>query len=300
MNKETKLNFSRIEQGKSYREEERLNSNRHTFVDKIISTIKTDKEDLVNYNNQSFANHNQFKKDLNISKLQKGDVKRKRNKKFTSQYESLSKTKKQPFGVFNKTRNKDKLDKSLNMSFMKIKSVKGKFGTKKFGQRDKSAINKFKKTMKEGMKYKKNFGGQSQAKQKSSLVDIDREEEKYNRLYPDVLFKTEEILYEIYMAIVNKKDIYDLFKVYMDYIQDYEYDGFIEILTNEKLAEEVKKGLILERVSLMILFYFLINEQLEKNLASIQSLIYFVYSNFHSFVSLIAKDPNGKKWLKVC
>jgi CTD small phosphatase-like protein 2 len=108
----------------------------------------------------------------------------------------------------------------------------------------------------------------------------------FSKLDLSLLFKNEDYIYQFFVAIYEKKDIYDIFKNYIDFIQDNSLEVYIKLI-DKKLRNSYKNSFILENTTLMIIFYLLLNRNYENEIIFIRNLILSVYSNLYSFIFLI-------------
>lgn len=93
------------------------------------------------------------------------------------------------------------------------------------------------------------------------------------------LFAVEELVYEFTAHILLGEDIYDIFTKYIDLVQENDFEIYILMLPSPSLAEEFKNALIIERMTLMICFYFVINNLYQKEKFFLKKLTVLVFSN---------------------
>ena len=116
----------------------------------------------------------------------------------------------------------------------------------------------------------------------------------------EILFKNEENLYTFLELIHQKRDIYDLFKNYIDFAQSNDFQELIDLICIEELQTAVKNSLIIERMGLMSCFYIFINESYKEENIFLKKLISLIYGSFHSFLSTIIGSIRDSPLLDVC
>lgn len=286
--------FSKIDRPVEEKELKTPTFKNDSLANKIMEELSGSNEKIFNPKNKSFVGSGRVKKEFKSSF--RSPVNPKRHFKI-SNFSSFVNPQKQSVNTYSKPTHKMK---GQNYSFANGKLKNLPLRRTKPYQRNKSPINNFKSKIKEiRAKFNKQKPNSSFIQKKTKCIDIDKNTNIYSKLDPEPLFRTEAIIYQVFDAIINKKDIYDLFKIYMDYIQDYDYDGYFKLLSNKETALLYKNGFILERISLMICFYLLINDMYDSEIVFLQKLVFLIYSNFYSFILLIVKDPNGIEWLEV-
>lgn len=115
----------------------------------------------------------------------------------------------------------------------------------------------------------------------------------------EILFKNEENLYSFLELVHQKRDIYDLFKSYIEFAQSNDFQELIDLICIEELQTAVKNSLIIERMGLMSCFYIFINESYKEENIFLKKLISLIYSSFHSFLSTIIGSITDESLLNV-
>ena len=126
-----------------------------------------------------------------------------------------------------------------------------------------------------------NFNKKKAFKKKNS-----KEKNIFKNIDLTPIFKNEEYLYKFFDLIYKSEDIYDLFKEYIDFIQDQNLEPFLEFF-DSKIKKNYKSAFILERTTLMLCFYLLITKKYKREIIFLKKLIFAVYSNMYSFIFLL-------------
>ena len=114
---------------------------------------------------------------------------------------------------------------------------------------------------------------------------------------PFIVFKWEQYIFNFICVIYKNEDIYNTFKAYIDFVQDYDFELFLNHLKSDSEKKYYTQALILERICLMSFFYFCINNIFEKELLFIKKIINIVYANtciyVTSFIEYLEKNQNA-------
>lgn len=213
---------------------------------------------------------------------------------------------------FNRLQKKSYYNKKLSFK-EKIKDKKDK---KYFSKLEENKIHKKNKSknhfsMKEFLKsknFQKKFQNNITKKVLPKKIAIKKlKEEKIKKIHLlkkldlNILFQNEDYIYKFFDAIFKKKDIYDIFKNYIDFIQDNNIEPYLELI-DKNLRNNYKNSFILENVTLMICFYLLLNKNYQNEIIFLRKLIFSVYSNLYSFIFLVldsfSKEYIFKKYVK--
>lgn len=111
-----------------------------------------------------------------------------------------------------------------------------------------------------------------------------------------ILFETEEIVYNIFKAVEEEKDFYDMFRGYLDHIQDNDFNQFSKILSP---STPYKNCMILERLCFLVSFYILIEKRLKSEIDFLKKITSFVYFNCYTFLVEIIDYFSGSEILHV-
>lgn len=101
------------------------------------------------------------------------------------------------------------------------------------------------------------------------------------------IFKIENYLFDFTNYIYNNKDIYDIFKDYIDFVQETKFSDFLKLISNDKIKENFKIAFILERTIMMIIFYITINDKNNEDLIFLHKAMIRVYSNIYIFITFL-------------
>ena len=101
------------------------------------------------------------------------------------------------------------------------------------------------------------------------------------------IFKIENYLFEFTDLIYNNKDIYDIFKDYIDFVQENKFSFFLKLIENDKMRENFKISFILERAIMMIIFYITINDKNNEDIIFLHKALVRVYSNIYIFITFL-------------
>ncbi len=104
------------------------------------------------------------------------------------------------------------------------------------------------------------------------------------------LFEIEGLIFKLFYAIKFGEDTYDLFKLYIDSIQDYNFEQYMSIITDQTYRSLCQLSFLYERFSLLLCFYLLLTNNFEKESIFMQKVIQIVYSNCKLFLDIIIKS----------
>jgi len=107
------------------------------------------------------------------------------------------------------------------------------------------------------------------------------------------LFWIEDFLYQFLVCVHKEADIYNVFKHYIEFVQDQNFEVFLDQLEIPMLFDSFKNALILERMSLMISFYLSLNGFYKKEIVFLRKVAALIYSNLFLFVKILFKDLAG-------
>lgn len=161
--------------------------------------------------------------------------------------------------------------------------------------KNKSPSNKMNSRIKEiKTKYFKDtyVGLNSHANKKPFCASILASPQLYEKLDARVLIEIEEILLRFVNAAYKGEDIYDLFKSYVDYVQDNDVQPFLNLITCGSMQDLYKNSIVLERLALMTCFYLLIHDYYENEIGMIKKLLVCLYSNYYALITMLLNDPN--------
>ena len=113
---------------------------------------------------------------------------------------------------------------------------------------------------------------------------------KRNILNIDPVFKLEQLLYAFTEHIYKNRDIYDIFKEYLDFIQDHDFSDLVNKIAYVEKRLQFKNMFILERVCLLISFYIYINRLNNKESKLLKKIMFLMYSNIYVFITSIMTD----------
>lgn len=101
-----------------------------------------------------------------------------------------------------------------------------------------------------------------------------------------VVFDWEKLLHSFLSAVQQNEDIYNIFKLYIEFIQDYDFELFLAHIESNELRSQINQALIIERICLMSFFYFCINNIFEKELLFIKKITELIYLNTCIYISM--------------
>jgi hypothetical protein len=104
------------------------------------------------------------------------------------------------------------------------------------------------------------------------------------------MFIIEDILYKFMISVHKEADLYNIFKIYIEYVQDHNFEVFIKLVNQSDLSEIFKNSFILERMALMISFYLSLNGLYKKEIVFLKKIAVLVYSNLILFLKTVFKD----------
>jgi hypothetical protein len=107
------------------------------------------------------------------------------------------------------------------------------------------------------------------------------------------LFLIEDFLLQFLACVHKEADIYNVFKHYIEFVQDQNFEVFIEQLELPMLVDSFKNAFILERMSLMISFYLSLNGFYKKEIVFLRKIAVLIYSNIFLFIKILLKDLGG-------
>ena len=92
------------------------------------------------------------------------------------------------------------------------------------------------------------------------------------------------------ICVHNEADLYNIFKNYIEYVQEKDFEIFINLIDLPMLIETFKNSFILERMTLMISFYLSLNGLYKKEIVFLKKIAVLVYSNLLLFLKIILQD----------
>jgi hypothetical protein len=92
------------------------------------------------------------------------------------------------------------------------------------------------------------------------------------------------------ISVHKEADLYNIFKIYIEYVQDHNFEVFIKLVNQSDLSEIFKNSFILERMALMISFYLSLNGLYKKEIVFLKKIAVLVYSNLILFLKTVFKD----------
>lgn len=161
--------------------------------------------------------------------------------------------------------------------------------------RNKSPSNNLNSRIKEirSKYFKDNYIGlNAHSNKKSFCALILKNPHLYENIDANLLFNIESLLSRFVTAAFKGDDVYDIFKAYMDFVQDNDIQPFLNIISCTSMQTLYKNALVIERLALMTIFYLLIHDFYESEITLIRKLIAHIYSNYYTFITLFINDPN--------
>jgi len=107
------------------------------------------------------------------------------------------------------------------------------------------------------------------------------------------LFWIEDFLYQFLICVHKEMDMYNVFKHYIEFVQDQNFEVFLEQLELPMLFDSFKNAFILERMSLMISFYLSLNGLYKKEIVFLRKVAVLIYSNVFLFIKILFNDLAG-------
>ena len=105
-----------------------------------------------------------------------------------------------------------------------------------------------------------------------------------------MFFENDNYIFNFFSHIHSKKSIYDDFRAYFAFIQDTSFDIILELFSSKKLAEQFKKALILERISIFICFYYDLNQSYKREIEFLKKFISIVYANSYILIKIFVSN----------
>jgi hypothetical protein len=104
-----------------------------------------------------------------------------------------------------------------------------------------------------------------------------------------VHFVNESHIFKFFELINHERSIYDLFKIYSDFVHANQTSEVISFIRCQKLKRELKKSFVLERVSVFICFYLELVGLFKRDVIFLKKVISLVYANSVFFIRMIIR-----------
>jgi Dullard-like phosphatase family protein len=114
--------------------------------------------------------------------------------------------------------------------------------------------------------------------------------EKINKIDFDKIFQSEQFVFEFTQAVYNNNDIYDIFKDYIEFVQDFDFSRFLKLFHDFEKNLNFKVALIFERTVMMVIFYINIHEKNNEDRIFLHKILVRVYSNIYIFITSLIND----------
>lgn len=115
-----------------------------------------------------------------------------------------------------------------------------------------------------------------------------------------LIFKHEEFLYNFLVAFNNQSDIHSLFNQYIDWIEENNFQPFLDLIAKSRPVNAIKIAFICERMSLLVIFYLYTKGLYRTEIIFIKKTMMHVYMNFREFyktIGTILKEMGEMKLL---
>lgn len=115
-----------------------------------------------------------------------------------------------------------------------------------------------------------------------------------------LITKNENFLYQFLEAFNDQSDIFDLFNKYIDWIEENDFQPFLDLIVLLKPVIAIKTALICERMSLLVIFYLYTKGLYKTEIIFIKKTMMHVYKNhqeLHKTLFAILKDIDETKQL---
>lgn len=103
-----------------------------------------------------------------------------------------------------------------------------------------------------------------------------------------LLPKNEEFLFQFLQCFHEQSDIFELFNRYIDWIEENDFQPFLDFISIVNSSNAAKVALICERMSLLIIFYLYTKGLYKTEIIFIKKTIMHVYKNFLEFQKSIS------------
>ena len=275
-------NFNYIIKNKNY-ESKKLTkklSVESIYKNKLFSNYKSKyrSNSNFNYKNFPFLNNRNLHKTKLFEKIENKEKEEKRLKK------------KKATKLLKKEKEENKNEKKKDKKKKKIVHFKNSLKS----NREKSYFTLSNKSNKKD-NTKKNF--KMLIKEKNKKIN-----DLLNKIDLNIILENEKFIYDFSIYINKEMNFYDIFKEYINFIQNYYYEPIFELLKlikNIEFSVLTKTAFLLERTTLMICFYFLINDNYENEIIFFKKLINYIYSNISKLVEILVDNKFVKKTLEI-
>lgn len=147
------------------------------------------------------------------------------------------------------------------------------------------------KGIKERVSHKQgsSFGNSKFTGPKSKTNSISKSQVNFEKIDLSPIFVSEELLFKFMIYVHQEADLYNIFKQYIEYVQEQDFEALINLIDLQVLGETFKNAFILERMALMMSFYLSINGLYKKEIVFLKKIAVLVYSNLFLFLKIILK-----------
>ena len=133
-------------------------------------------------------------------------------------------------------------------------------------------------------------GSKFKISEKKKDLNVSPSKSRIKEVDLTTIFVNEQLLYDFLISVYQGEDIYDLFKTYIEFVQENEFEVYLTLVEPVDLVDTFKNAFILERMSLMICFYLLINGLFKKEIIFLRKIAFLAYSNIFIFLKCVLND----------
>jgi hypothetical protein len=118
------------------------------------------------------------------------------------------------------------------------------------------------------------------------------EKSKKENINVSLLIENEEFLFQFLICFSELSDMAVIYDKYVEWIEENDFEQFLDSVEEEKLKQAFKTGLVCERMSIMIIYYLHTKGLYNSEIIFIKRIIAHVYKNFKDFSSFLLKNTN--------
>lgn len=104
-----------------------------------------------------------------------------------------------------------------------------------------------------------------------------------------LLIKSEDFIHQFLECFNSQADIFDLFNKYIEWVEENDFQPFLDLIAVAYPANTFKIALICERMSLLVIFYLYTKGLYRTEIIFIKKTIIHVYRNFQEFFKTISQ-----------